>query len=101
MIISHNTDKYMNMIKNVFFVKPESIATPRMYLGMNCKKINDENWVLGSSHYLKEFLKVANRIVENLNMKANQRGNPPFSNLQYRPELDSTDFCNESQIRPI
>ena len=75
MIISHNTDKYMNMIKNVFLVKPESIGTPRMYLGMNCKKTNDRNWVIGSSHYLEEFLKLANCIVEYLDMKVNRRGN--------------------------
>ena len=32
-------------------------------------------------------------------MNDNGRGNYPFSNWQYRPELNSTDLCNESQTK--
>ena len=99
MIISHQPNRLMDQIKNRFLVKPESIESPKRYLGMDCKKSGEGIWILSSTHYLQEFLKISTKLLDEVEFKVPTRGNHPFSNLKYRPELDVTDFCNERQIR--
>ena len=99
LIVSHHPQKYMDQIKTRFLVKPESIESPKRYLGMDCKQSADGVWLLGSSHYLQEFLKIASKLFESIGMKLSGRGHHPFSNLKYRPELDTSVFCNEEQTR--
>ena len=99
MIVSEDPNKYMDQIKNRFLVKPESIEVPKRYLGMDCKQTEDGVWLLGSYHYLQEFLKVSAKLFEDIGIKIPTRGVHPFSNIKYRPELDTSDFCNDSQTR--
>ena len=99
MIVSKDPSIYMNMIKDQFSVKPESIQEPTMYLGMNCRKNEQGIWLLNSTNYTREFLKISERILSEIGMDVKGRGTHPFSNLNYRPELDTSFFCNENQIR--
>ena len=99
MIVSHCPQKYMDMIKSHFLVKPDSIKTPDLYLGMSCKRTSDGIWLLSPNKYTRDFLKIAEKIVNDLGMKIPLKGNHPFSNVQYKPELDSSDFCNADQIQ--
>ena len=99
MITSHDPHRYMNQIRSRFLIKPDSIETPRRYLGMDCKRTESGIWLLGSSHYLQEFLKVAIKLLSDIDVKIPSRANHPYSNIKYRPELDVSNFCNEAQVR--
>ena len=84
-IVSHQHMKYMEMIKSHFHVKPESIKSPDLYLGMSCKQNDTGIWLLSPNAYTKGFLKVADKIITDLKLKIPNNGHHPFSNIQYKP----------------
>ena len=102
LIISDSCQKYMSMINETFMVKPESIKVPDTYLGADVrqKKTQDGSniWILGSNSYLKEALRVYNGILKENGLKVHGKGLNPFGNIQYKPELDMSPYCNEEQI---
>ena len=99
LIVSYQPSKYMDMLKIHFLIKPESIKSPDLYLGMTCKMNNEGIWLLSPNGYTREFLRVSEKIISGLGLKLPLKGKHPFSNIQYRPEEDVTDFCNELQIQ--
>ena len=99
LIVSHQPSKYMDQIKGRFLVKPDSIEVPKRYLGMDCKRTDENVWLLGPNHYLQEFIKVSSKLLDEIGIKLMGRGHHPFSNIKYWPELDTSDFCDESQTR--
>ena len=99
MITSHQPRRFMDQIKARFLVKPESIETPKRYLGMDCKQTGEGVWILSLTHYLQEFLKVSTKLLDEIDLKIPTRGSHPFSNVKYRPELDTSIFCNDKQVR--
>ena len=99
MIVSHQPMQYMEMIKSHFHVKPESIKTPNLYLGMLCKQNDKGIWFLSSNVYIKEFLKVCDKIMTELGFQIPCKGYHLFSNIQYKLELNTSNFCNPNQIQ--
>ena len=56
-------------------------------------------WAMGSITYVKEAIRVSKSLMKthNLNFTSTRRkgANTPFSNQEYRPELDTTPFCDD------
>ena len=98
LIASKEPHTYMDLVKDQFSVKPESIESPKMYLGMNCKLNPEGNWLLSPDHYVKEFLRVSERLISQIGLNTSGKGTHPFSNISYRPEMDCTMFCNAEQL---
>ena len=103
LIISRRCKEYMSMINEAFMIKPESIKTPDTYLGADVKQKKTQDgtriWILGSNSYLKEALRVYNGILADNGLKVYGKGLNPFSNVQYKTELDLSNYCNEDQIQ--
>lgn len=99
----------MNQIELMFRLK-DGIEKPTMYLGTDSREwlIQDEDgidhncWGIGSESYVKEAVKTAESNFEKIGLSyssSRKEGrNTPFKNPDYRPELDTTDICNDEQV---
>ena len=86
--------------------KKDTIKPPDFYLGTNVQRLDTgrkECWGLSSDKYVKEAISnVQKKLKEDdfqFHKKLSSPGNAEqlFSSLQYRPELDTSTFCNEEQ----
>ena len=99
----------MDQLATMFRLK-DGVSEPKLYLGTDVKKTvyqRDDGsvgqcWTLGSHSYVQEALNVADNQMKlhNLQPSSTRRygKQTPFNTDTYRPELDSTEFCNETII---
>ena len=83
------------------------ISEPKTYLGAYIRKYtfsdnknqDVEWWAIGSESYTKKAIKTVERLRKKHNLKlpsTRRHGkNSPVSNVDYKPELDYSDMCNE------
>ena len=102
LIVSHDPTKYMAQLQDSYYVKPNSIKFPDLYLGAQVKKVMDRcgqpAFATSSNKYVQEAVVVIEQRMKDLNLaytKAAKSPKNPFSNTKYRPELDVTEFCTE------
>jgi hypothetical protein len=100
----------MDQVNDGFRLKNNLIEVPKLYLGTDVKKWKfsgedgqgSECWALGSDSYLKEALRVCNKLMVEHDLKftsTKRHGRKtPFSNHGYRPELDDTLYCNSELL---
>ena len=107
--IDENPKVIIDHIATVYRVKDGSVKEPSRYLDKNIKKwsytaMNGESmtaYALGSSTYIKEAVRIVKKNCINckLTYKPKLRFDScPFSNNDYRPELDSTEYCDETKL---
>ena len=107
--IDENPRKYMEMIEQSFKIKEGSVGPPQVYLGANCQ-LNPSRtdgvdcWGMSSEQYCKEAVKNVKKKMKEHGFEFNRKlSDPkyspkhPFSNINYRPELDVTEACNDEQ----
>ena len=102
LITSHNPKEAMSVIGEHFELKAGSVGPPSMYLGTDTKLRKDSQgypqyWNLGANSYLKEALRIVKGILQKNGIKVGGKGVQPYSNLSYRPELDTSPFCSPDQ----
>ena len=102
--VSVNPKYWMDILQTSYRLR--DVGLPNKFLGSNIKqwKYVDNNgsmqncWALGSETYVKEACKVAEEQMKQHNLKypstRRHGSNSPFSSTAYRPELDSTLFCD-------
>ena len=107
--IEDNPQATMDQIESLFQLK-DGVQPPKMYLGTDMRDwtVTGESgqnipcWAIGSESYLKEAIKTAELNFGKLNMSySSTRKNgmkTPFKNHDYRPELDTTEVCNDDHI---
>ena len=100
----------MAQINSGFRLKNDKIEVPKMYLGTNVKdwEYTDDNgvnrscWALGAESYIKEAVRIVGKLMEKYNLKYSSTRRfgrkTPFSNSDYRPELDATLYCPPETI---
>ena len=96
----------MNRVNDGFRLKNNSIETPKIYLGTDVRQWKFSNhtgeeskcWALGSESYVKEALRVCEKLMATHDLKftsTKRNGRKtPFSTHEYRPEMDDTNYCN-------
>ena len=107
-LIDKEPASLVEMIKQSFTVKPDSIGEPMMYLGADMKKIERDGktvWAMNSRSYLEKAIKnLKQRLKEDgfeFNKKLSDKNyshQQPFSSTSYRPELDVSIECNDQQV---
>jgi len=104
LIISDTPSQYMDQLKSEYYVKPSSITPPKLYLGAEIKKTNDRcgkpAWASSSNKYVKEAINVVNSRMNDLNIaftKSAKHPMNPFSNVKYRPEMDISEYCTDTE----
>lgn len=101
LIISERPNYYMDQLKQSYFVKPDSIKPPDLYLGGEIKKTKSRTgstcYAMGCRKYCQDAVKTIFDRMRKLDLKLNiGKASPenPFSNLKYKPELDTTSLCS-------
>ena len=107
--IDEHPKKYMDMIEQDFKIKEGSVGPPRVYLGANCQ-INPSRtdgvdcWGMSAEQYCKEVVKNVKKKTQDNGYEYNKKLSDlqyspkhPFSNMNYQPELDITEACNDEQ----
>ena len=102
LICSEHPKKYMDQLGTAFMLKPGSVDEPKVYLGADFRKKRlqngDDIWITGANSYLKEAIRVFQNVMKKSGMKVSGNAKTPFSNQNYRPELDLSSFCSNEQI---
>jgi hypothetical protein len=109
LIINKDPQKDMAMIQSDFTVKKSSIEEPKSYLGADINKVyypdGSMAWTLGSETYVKRAVKNLKERMKKDGFEFNKKlsdvthsAPQPFSSVNYRPELDTSDECNDIQI---
>ena len=110
-IIDKDPRSFMEMVKTSFTVKPSSIEEPTSYLGADITKLVDQvsgrtrTWTMGSANYCSKAIKNLKSKLKEDGFEFNKKlsdtkysPRQPFSSNSYRPELDTSLECSESQI---
>ena len=110
LLIMKEPKEAMAKIKESFTVKPSSIEEPKSYLGADIGKVYYEDgsygWTMGAETYTKHAIKNLKKRMEREGFEYNKKlsdvnysPQQPFSTLSYRPEMDLSDECSDSQIQ--
>ena len=103
--IDKDSDKILNIINGNYRLK-EPTATPNMYLGADFSRyiITDDNGIeiqcraMSADTHIKKALQVMkDRMnVDGIRFKVSKKvADQPFSNQDYRPELDTSELCSK------
>ena len=103
--IVKNSRKISRLIK----IKEGGIKQPQVYLRANCQMNQSwtngiECWGMSAEQYCKEAVKNVKKQLKEYGYEYNKKlSDPaylprqPFSNVNYRPELDVTEACNDKE----
>lgn len=107
--VHENPTDILNILKKKCPMKLDSISPPKIYLGANIQKVESKSegvscWGMSSERYVKKAVRnVKDQMKKDgftFNKKLsdpNYSPESPFSNLKYRPELDTSYECTEDQ----
>lgn len=106
--IEENPKVTMDKIEGLFRLK-DGVESPTMYLGTDTKKwkANEDGteipcWAIGSESYLNEAVKTAETNFRKHKLdysSSRSKGrDTPFKYPDYRPELDTTELCDDDLI---
>ena len=103
--IHHCPKSIMDLIGKDFRLKSGIDENPSTYLGadirpwkyINSDGIESRCWAMGSQNYVKEAIRVCEAQMKQFSLKytsTRRHGkDTPFSNSEYRPELEDSDYC--------
>ena len=107
LVIHESLEEVMKALQTTCPVKPDSIGPPKIYLGANIQKIegkgnNIKCWGLSAERYVREAVRNVKEKVKRDGFTFNKKlsdtkysPQSPFSNVKYRPELDTSMECSE------
>ena len=106
--IHKDPDKVLNIVNRDYRLK-EPPECPTMYLGADISKyeVHDETtrttcWAMSADSHVKKALEVVQMRLnaDDVYLKGSKKApEHPFSSQSYRPELDTTELCNDEQVQ--
>ena len=94
----------MDQLEASYYVKKESIKFPDIYLGSRVKNVHDQSgrpaYATSSNDYVREAIKIIESRMKDLKLaytKSAKSPSSPFSNIKYKPELDTTALCSTDE----
>lgn len=106
--IHKNPDEVLKLINRDYQLKSPPSA-PNMYLGADFAKyeiFDDETnsiinaWSMSADSHIKKALDVIEDRMsrDNVRFRSKKTAESPFSSQDYRPELDTSELCNDDQV---
>ena len=96
LVIREHPDQVLARLGKYFPLKPESVGSPKLYLGGKLSKMNLPNgvvaWAISVSKYIQSALKNIEGIIIKHGLSLRKGTNSPLSG-NYRPECDLTSEC--------
>ena len=110
LVIDDNPDRYMKMLQDSYTVRKDTVKEPDQYLGADIGKTffddGSHAWTMGSSSYVRNAVKNIKQRMSESGYKFNSKlsdvsySTPhPFSSPKYKPELDTSQECNDDQTQ--
>ena len=105
LVCSEDPAPIMEQIRSQFRLK-DGYYDPKLYLGTDVRPWTNYNedgnqrdcWALGSESYIKEAIRTCEHLMKthDLSYSSTRRHGrkTPFSTHEYRPELDTSNYCN-------
>ena len=109
--IDLNPKQYMDRVHESFKLKKGSVEKPKVYLGANCqmnpsRTAGEDCWGMSAEQYCRDAVKhVKTKLKESGHEFNRKLSDPkyspkgPFSNREYRPELDVSEPCNDEEAK--
>jgi hypothetical protein len=104
LIILHDTNSHLKRIQASYDLNPNSIGPQTCYLGADVKRVTHpgdpsgrEYWSLSAYTYVKNAVRNVKLLLNKEGRGLKSTAKAPFSNLSYRPELDTTDECDDRE----
>ena len=108
LIIDEKPREFMNLIKQSYKVREDTIKEPDYYLGADIRKVHFSDgsfaYTMSSESYVKNAVKNIKARLNDDGLKFNNKlsslefsARQPFSSIDYRPELDTSAECDERQ----
>ena len=102
LIISHSPQEHLDRIKATYALNPNSIGPSKRYLGADVEKVTRPNDPIGKDYWsFSAASYVKNAVKKNMNLMLLEEGRylkttaqTPFSSTTYRPDMDTSDECN-------
>ena len=110
LILDKYPERFMNLLKDNYTVKPSSVGEPKVYLGADISKVyypdGSYAWAMGSRSYVKEAVRNVKKQLLRWNLRFNKKLSDvkyspkgPFSSVDYKSELDTSLECNPEEIQ--
>ncbi len=108
LIIDVDPKVHMDKLQSVYTLKKGSIGPPSVYLGANIQKVPSRTgpdcWGMSAEQYVRDSVKNIKQRLKERGVEFNKKlsdvkysPRQPFSNLKYRPELDTSTPCDDDQ----
>ena len=102
LIISHTPQVHLERIKATYELNPNSIGPPKRYLGADVERVtrpNDptgqEYWSFSARTYVKNAIKNVSMLLLDEGRYLKSTAKTPFPSTTYRPEVDTSEECDE------
>ena len=106
--IDKDPGRILSMINRDYRLK-EPPSPPKMYLGADFSSydVTLENgqtvncWAMSADSHIKKALQVIKERMnkDGVRFKSKKVADQPFTSVDYRPELDTTEYCNDEQVQ--
>lgn len=103
LIISHSPTTHLERIQANYELNPSSIGPPTRYLGADVRRVTHpgdatgwEYWSFSANSYVKNAVRNVKIILQTEGRGLKSTAKTPFPSTTYRPEVDTTDECEDS-----
>ena len=102
LIISHAPKEHLKVIKAMYELNPTSIGPPTRYLGADVERVTRpgdptgrEYWSFSAYTYVKSAVRNVKLLLQEEGRGLKSTAKTPFPSTTYRPEVDTTDECDD------
>ena len=102
LIISHSPQQHLKRIKATYELNPASIGPPTRYLGADVERVTrpgdptgQEYWSFSAHTYVKNAVKNVKLLLQEEGRNLKTTAKTPFPSTTYRPEMDTSDECDD------
>ena len=104
LIVSHDPEKHLEVIKANYELNPASVGPPTRYLGADVEKVmkpgdptGREYWSFSARTYVRNAVKNVKLLLQEEGRSLKGTAKTPFPSSTYRPEVDTSNECNSEQ----
>ena len=102
LIISHEPTEHLKTIRATYELNPASIGSPTRHFGADVEKVmrpgdptGREYWSFSAHTYVRNAVKNVRLLLQEEGRGLKSTAKTPFPSTTYRPEVDTTDECDD------
>jgi hypothetical protein len=102
LIISHSPQEHLERIQATYELNPSSIGPPTRYLGADVERVTrpgdpsgKEYWSFSAHTYVRNAVRNVKMMLQEEGRGLKSTAKTPFPSTTYRPEMDTSDECDD------